>query len=334
VRILFAGTPAIAVPALEAVARSFDLAAVLTNPDAPAGRGGRLAASPVKQACLSLGLEVLEPARLDAPLVDRVRRLEPELLVVAAYGRIFRPEFLSLFPRGAVNLHPSLLPRHRGPAPIAATILAGDVEGGVTIQRVAAAVDTGAILAQERVPLDGTETAGSLAERLAPLGAELLVRVLEDIEYGRATEREQEHERATYCRKLTKADGLIDWREDALTISRKVRAFDPVPGAYTRCGGRLLNLLDAFPAPAECPPSMAGLGSGPSMAPGVVLRADKRYGILVSTGQGLLCVRRLQLEARKALEWRAFCNGVPGFVGSRLGESDHATTVDAAKSHD
>lgn len=352
-RILFAGTPAIAVPALQAVARAHDLRGVLTNPDAPSGRGSRLASSPVKQAALALGVRVLEPAKLDAAVAEDARSLGAELLVVVAYGRIFRPPFLSMFPRGAINLHPSLLPRHRGPAPIPATILAGDREGGVTIQRLAAAVDSGAILAQERVPLDGTETAGTLAERLAPLGAELLVDVMRRIEQGTATEREQDHARATYCRKLTRADGLIDWREDAVTISRKVRAYDPSPGAYTRCGDRLLYLFDASPAPPEClaslaglgsgpsmapglapSPSMAGLGSGPSMAPGVVLRADKRYGIVVSTGGGLLCVKRLQLEARKALEWRAFCNGVPGFVGSRLGDSDHAKTVDAAASRD
>ena len=328
-RILFAGTPALAVPALRQVARVADVCAVLTNPDAPSGRGGRLPSSPIKQVALELGLTGLEPERLDQSLRDRVRSLDPELLVVVAYGRIFRPEFLALFPRGAINLHPSLLPRHRGPTPIPATILAGDAEGGVTIQRVAAPVDSGAILAQERLSLEGTETTRSLSERLASLGAELLMSVIRAIQRGTAAGREQEHGRATFCRKLAKADGLIDWREDAVMIARKVRAFDPFPGAYTTFAGRLLHLLEAAP----CPPG-SELSPSPGVAPGVVLGTDKRYGILVSTGQGFLCVRRLQLEARKALEWREFRNGVPGFVGSRLGESDHATTVDTTAGHE
>lgn len=325
-RVLFAGTPALAVPALHEVAGVSEVLGVLTNPDAPSGRGGRVTPSAVKQAASALGITVLEPERLDPAFRERVRSLAPEILVVVAYGRIFRPEFLSLFPRGAINLHPSLLPRHRGPTPIPATILAGDTEGGVTIQRVAAAVDSGAILAQERVALDGTESTGSLSVRLGALGASLLVTVIRAIESGTAVEQEQDHGRATFCRKLGKGEGLIDWREDAVTIARKVRAYDPFPGAYTTCAGRLLHILEA---------TAVGFDSSPptAPAPGVVVRTDKGYGIVVSTGQGFLCVRRLQLEARKALEWRAFCNGVPGFVGSRLGESDHATTVDATADH-
>jgi methionyl-tRNA formyltransferase len=362
VRIIFAGTPALAVPALEEICRSQELCAVLTNPDAPAGRGGRLTPSPVKLAAAALGVPVLQPERLGAEFRDVVRALEPELLVVVAYGRIFGPKFLAVFPRGAINLHPSLLPRHRGPTPIPATILAGDREGGVTIQRVATVVDSGAVLAQERIRLDGTETASGLADSLAALGAGLLAGVARSLEDGTARETEQDHARATFCRKLSRADGLVDWGEDATSIERMVRAYDASPGTYTTCAGKSLSILEASALEALPPsvapglgpqpsmagrgsgpsmdpgrrpsPSMAGGGLGPSMAPGVVLGADKRYGIVVSTGRGYLCVRRLQLAARKAMDWRAFLNGTPGFVGSRLGGSDHAETVDATAAYE
>lgn len=327
-RILFAGTPALAVPSLRALASSADVCGVLTNPDAPSGRGGRVLASPVKKAALELGIPVLQPERLDASARSQVSELRPELLAFFACGRIFGPRFLALFPRGGVNVHPSLLPRHRGPTPIPATILAGDSVGGVTVQRVVAAVDAGAILAQVEVKLDGAETTATLSDRLATLGASLLVEVISGLEAGTCTEVEQDHSRATFCRKLAKADGLIDWREDAVTIGRKVRAYDPFPGTYTSYGGRSLRILEAAPAPPDSGPFAAGL------APGVVLGTDNRYGILVSTGRGLLGVRRLQLEARKALEWRSFWNGVPGLAGARLGRSDDATTVDATAGHE
>ena len=323
--VLFAGTPAIAVPSLRELAAAGKVRAVLTSPDAPAGRGGRLTPSEVKLAARELGLEVLDPPRLGGS-EPAVRELGADLLVAVAYGRIFRPSFLNLFPLGGVNLHPSLLPRHRGPTPIPATILAGDPEGGVTVQRLASEVDSGAILGQLRVPLDGTETTASLTSTLAPLGARLLAEVLRALEDGTVVDREQDHERATFCAKLTKDDGRLDWREDAATLGRKVRAYDSYPGTFTTWGAKGLRILVASPLPGGEAASQAVRGG-----PGIVLGQDNRYGILVSTGSGVLCVRRLQLETRKALDWRAFLNGVPGFVGTQLGGAPDATTVDPAQ---
>jgi methionyl-tRNA formyltransferase len=296
--------------------------AVLTNPDAPSGRGVRVNASPVKVEAVQRGLTVLEPKRLDEALMKEIRAIGPDLLVVVAYGRIFRPQFLALFPRGGINLHPSLLPRHRGPTPVQATILAGDREGGVTVQRLAPAVDSGAVLAQVRVALDGTETASALTAVLAPLGGSLVVDVVRAIRDGTAKECEQDHTQATYCHKVRKDDGLLRWEDTAVSIARKVRAYDEYPGTYTTYAGRTLRILaGAALDPGPFP-------DGQQAGPGVVVGADKRYGILISTGNGLLCVRQLQLEARKPLEWHAFLNGVPGFVGSRLGgTTDHASTM-------
>jgi methionyl-tRNA formyltransferase len=265
----------------------------------------------VAVAARALGLTVLQPGALDAEVTCRIRSLGPEVLVVAAYGRIFREAFLSLFPRGGVNLHPSLLPRHRGPSPIPAAILAGDRETGVTIQRIALKVDAGDILAQSVHPLRGDETSATLADELSNEGAELLAGVLRDMAEGRAgSGRPQDEQAATYCRTLRKEDGVVDWREPAAQIERRVRAFDPWPRVSTRLGGETLLLLKSHVYPGN-------LSAGE--APGDVGGPDRAHGLLVRTGSGILAVERLQLQARTPQDWRSFLNGHPEIVGSRLG---------------
>ncbi len=259
-----------------------------------------------------LGLEVLQPEKLDDSLVEQVRALSPDVLVVAAYGKIFRQSFLALFPLGGVNVHPSLLPRYRGPSPISAAILAGDSETGVTIQRVARKFDTGDILAQARLPLKGDETTASLSEALGVMGAELLAGVLAEMAAGTLPAgRAQEEEAASYCLSIRKGDGLIQWDEPAEIIERKVRAFDPWPRVSTRFLAESLLLLKS-----HVYPDTLGEERG---RPGDVLAADKQHGLLVRAGRGILAVERLQLQFKKPLDWRSFVNGHPDIVGARLG---------------
>ena len=210
-------------------------------------------------------------------------------------------------------MHPSLLPRHRGPAPIPAAILAGDVETGVTIQELALEMDAGGIIAQECIPLTGTETTASLGETVAPVGGRLLVDVLDRMERGEARAVPQDPARATYTRLVQKEDGRIEWREPAQTIDRMVRAYIPWPKAFTTWAGERLNILEATPVDRSATDGEA--------RPGRVLRVDTENGVLVETGNGLLALRKLQLQSRKPLEWRSFLNGVDGFLGAVLGGS-------------
>jgi methionyl-tRNA formyltransferase len=315
-RILFAGTPALAVPSLMKTAQAHEVAAVLTSPDQPAGRGRAPVCSSITEAAGRLDLKVLQPGKLDDPFLDIVKALAPDILVVAAYGKIFRPAFLALFPHGGINVHPSLLPRFRGPSPIVAAILEGDGQTGVTIQKVARKFDTGDILAQEHFGLKGDETTAALSAALALLGAELLSRVLSDLAAGKELPaRVQEESAATYCRTIQKEDGAIAWAEPAAIIERKVRAFDPWPRASTRLAGETLLLLKSH----VYPDNLAEDHLRGERLPGDVLAADRDHGLLVHTGRGVLAVERLQLQFKKPLEWRSFLNGHPAIVGTRLG---------------
>jgi methionyl-tRNA formyltransferase len=321
VRILFAGSPAIAVPALEVLAReggpeSWELAGLLTNPDSPRGRSGRSEPTEAGAAALALSGEagrppipILKPEKLDASAREAAAALKPDLLLSFAYGRIFGPKFLALFPRGGLNIHPSLLPRYRGAAPIQAAILNRDTETGITVQRLAAEMDTGNILVQVRFPLGGRETAASLSELAARQSAALIGPLLRAMARGPVEERPQGEAGAGYCSRIGKEDGRIDWSASAREIDARIRAFTPWPLAWTFHRGELLYILEA--APWEGPE-----GGG---VPGAVLDIDKNRGILIQTGDGVLGVSRLQYRARKALEWRAFLNGARNFTGSRLG---------------
>jgi len=311
-RILFAGSPDLAVPSLVAVHTEFPITAVLTNPDRPAGRGKQAIATPVKQKALALDLPVLQPRELDGPFLEQVRAFQPELLVVVAYGRIFRREFLELFPQGGINLHASLLPKYRGPSPITAVILSGESETGVTVQKLAPKMDAGDILDTRSLPLTGQETTGSLSRILAELGAELLPATLKELAQDRIRPLPQDDSKASYCRLVSKEDGRIDWNVEAVLIERMIRAYDPWPRAFTTWGGRRLNLL----AGGVYPQSVDTSGR----KRGLVLAIDNRYGILVNTGAGVLCVSRLQLQAKKPLDWRSFLNGQKDFIGAQLGE--------------
>lgn len=314
-RILFAGTPALAVPCLEKAAHAHEVVGVLTSPDQPSGRGRAAVCSPVKEAASRLGLRVLQPPKLDAEFLEQVRTLAPQVLVVAAFGKIFRKPLLDLFPLGGINVHPSLLPRHRGPSPINAAILEGDRQTGVTIQKIALKFDTGDIYAQENYPLKGDETTGALTTALAALGADLLESVLAGFAAGRPpAARVQDDADATYSRTLTKEDGVVRWEEPAELIERKVRAYDPWPRTSTNRGVQIILLLKSHVYPATL-----GQDQDRPEMPGAVRGADRDHGLLVRTGRGILAVERLQPQFKKPMDWRSFVNGYPDIIGARLG---------------
>lgn len=316
-RILFAGSPDIAVPSLEAIAELGDVVGVLTNPPSPKGRGLAVSPTPVASAAMEMGLPVLAPERLGPAEREWVGALSPDILAVFAYGRIFGPKFMALFPRGGINAHPSLLPRWRGPAPIPYAILHRDQVTGVSIQRVAPELDSGDVLAREEIPLAGGETAESLSAIAASTGALLFVRVLRDIESGTAVGQVQDEAAATWSRVIAKEDGLIDWAADALDIDARSRAFQPWPGVYTDFAGQRLAVLAMHAWPDED----AGLPTG------TVISVDKSRGIMVQTGRGLVSLERLQVHGRKAMEYKDFVNGARGLVGSRLGSSGAGSTA-------
>ena len=320
-KVLFAGSPGIAVPALEALSREEGITlAVLTNPDSPKGRkAGQGKAEPTEigaaaeiiSARLAAGgkqpVPVFKPLKLDAGAREEISAFGPDLLVSFAYGKIFGPKFLALFPLGGINIHPSLLPKYRGAAPIPAAILNREAETGISIQKLAPEMDSGDILAVERLQLTGRETTGSLGEIMAQKAAQMLPAVLKDIAAGKARAAPQNHSEASYCSLLVKEEGLIDWNKSAAEIDARIRAFDPWPLCWTIHEGRQLFILKA-----------SAMDTGPG-TPGLVLGIDKGRGILVQTGEGALAVTELQYQARKALEWRAFLNGSRNFTGSRLG---------------
>jgi methionyl-tRNA formyltransferase len=307
-KILFAGTPAIAGPCLAALVAAGHRVEVLTNADASAGRGGNPIAPPVKTLAMDLGLPVHQPLKLDgsARLLFEGRF---DLLISFAYGRIFGPLFLGLFPRGGLNVHPSLLPRWRGPSPLTAAILARDAQTGICVQRLALKMDCGDVLVRLVRPLDGSETTGSLSDWAAAAAAPLLVGAVQSLESEESLGTPQDETRATYCSMISKDDGRMDWSLPAADLDARIRAYDPWPGAFTEWRGQRLLLKKSSALPGRLP------GGGPGL-----VSIDKSKGILVQTGDGLVAVRELQLPARKSLDFRSFLNGNPALAGSRLGE--------------
>jgi methionyl-tRNA formyltransferase len=257
---------------------------------------------------------ILRPEKLGTAAREAVEALHPDLLISFAYGRIFGPKFLTLFPLGGINVHPSLLPAYRGPSPIPQAILNGDRETGISIQRLALDMDCGDILAQESFPLTGRETTATLSDDMARRAAQLLPRVVRDLAAGPVQGRPQNPEKASYCGLLSRENGRIDWNLSARRIEAQVRAYNPWPLSWTLDGERCLSILKA-----DRIDKGKGAGQDGPERPGMVLGVDKERGILVQTGDGVLILAILQYQAKKALEWRAFLNGARGFIGRRLG---------------
>ena len=293
-RIAFAGTPAFAVPSLRAiVATGATVPVVLTQPDRPAGRGRRLTPSPIKELAVELGLPLLQPTTLREPsaILDRER---PDLMVVVAYGMLL-PRALLEWPRlGCVNLHASLLPRWRGAAPIQRAVLAGDSTTGVSVMQMDAGLDTGAVHLVRSTPIGTHETAGALHDRLAALAADALVDALPSLLAGTSLPVPQKSELATVAPKIAKVEALLDWRESAMQLERRVRAFNPWPIAEARLDdGRRLRIFEA--TAVDAPPAQ----------PGAIVAAS-RAGIDVGTGAGLLRLRRIQPDSGRAMDVEAY----------------------------
>jgi methionyl-tRNA formyltransferase len=326
-RILFAASPAIAIPALETIAalsgegKDIVLAGLLTNPDNPRGRSGKPEPTDCASAALRLPgppLPLLKPEKLDSAAREQTAALKPDLLVSFAYGKIFGSQYLALFPLGGINIHPSLLPQYRGPTPIPAAIINRDTVTGITIQRLAAKMDAGDILAQEERPLSGRETTASLSETMAKKAAEMLPAALRGIADGTLPGRPQDHDAATYCSLLEKKDGLIDWSRSAAEIDAQIRAFTPWPLSWTLHGEQELFILKAK-ALEEDTSFLISHSSFLISPPGQVLGKDKNKGILIQTGKGILAVSDLQYRTKKAMNWKAFLNGARNFLDTRLG---------------
>ncbi len=312
-RVVFLGTPELALPVFAALLAALDLTVVLavTQPDRPAGRGRQLAPSPVKRLAEEHGVPVFQPERLrGAAALERLRAVDADLFVITAYGQILRQAILDIPPLGCLNVHPSLLPRHRGPAPIAAAILAGDEETGVTIMLTERGMDTGPILAQTTVPLGVEETTASLTSRLIALGAQLLLQTIPMWADGRLMPLAQDETAATVSRTFTREDGLIAWERPAREIARQIRALNPWPRAYTFSDEKRLLLLDAREEPTA--PPVIGF------APGTVV-ADPTGGLLVATGEGLLRVLEVQPEGRQAVAAATYLRGQRALTARVLG---------------
>jgi methionyl-tRNA formyltransferase len=245
-RVAFAGTPEFALPALRALHARHDIVGVLTPPDRPSGRGRQLTPSVVKSLALELQLPIAQPATLkDGAAVAQLHAWNPDVLVVVAYGLLLPPAVLELPRRGCLNIHASLLPRWRGAAPIERAILAGDAQTGITIMQMDRGLDTGPMLLQRPLPISGTDTGGTLTQRLADCGADALLEALSGLERGDLTPRPQPGEGVSYAAKLSKADARIDWARSAAEIARQVRALNPRPMAETQSAGEQLRVISA-----------------------------------------------------------------------------------------
>ena len=316
-RLGFAGTPDFAVPALDALARAQGVHAVFTQPDRPAGRGQPLQASAVKLRAVELGLPVHQPADFKSlRALELLSSLGLDVLVVVAYGLILPAAALKIPARGCINIHASLLPRWRGAAPIQRALLAGDAATGVTIMRMEEGLDTGPMLAVSTLAIGAADTAKSLHDRLAQLGADLIVDTLGKLEAGEVREAPQPVAGVTYAAKINKAEAMIDWHQDAAQISRQVRAFNPWPIAETRLNGAQLRIWEAQPTsapssavePSSAVAPTSAVPAGAAPAPGAVLSASEA-GIDVACGEGVLRIHRLQLAGRKVLAARDFIRG-------------------------
>jgi methionyl-tRNA formyltransferase len=304
-RVVFAGTPAFALPPLAALQSAHALVGVMTQPDRPAGRGRQLAASPVCAWARAQGLPVLQPLRLRgpqgelAPTLEQLRAWRPDVIVVVAYGLILPREILQLPRFGCLNIHASLLPRWRGAAPIQRAIEAGDTVSGVSIMQMDEGLDTGAVLGESQVPILSSDTAGTLHDRLAEAGAPLLLAVLEALEKGTAVARPQPLDGVTHAAKLGRAESRIDWSLAAEVLDRRIRAFNPWPMAETGLAGETVKLLMSRVGEVTVTPAPPGTVLG--------LRDD---GLQVACGQGVLELLQLQRAGRKAVGAREFMNGL------------------------
>jgi methionyl-tRNA formyltransferase len=304
------GTPEFAVPTLKAlIDHGHDIAAVATQPDRPKGRGRKTAISPVKSIALEHGIEVLQPERAsDEQFCERVKNIQPELIIVVAFGQILRKHLLTIPKRGVINIHASILPKYRGAAPIQWAILNNESATGLTIMRMDEGLDTGPILLQDEIPVLKDETAARLHNRLALMAGELIIKFLSLMADNPLEEVSQDDSLATYAPKIERDMCLIDWEDSATRVSSLIRALDPKPGAHTLLQGKQIKLFS---------PRVEG-ESGPEGIPGRV--AGLKGGLHVETGKGQVEIREIQYPGKKRLPAHDFLRGFSIPVGTVLGQ--------------
>lgn len=297
-RIVFAGTSEFAVPALQVLQESdHDLVAVYTQPDRPCGRGQKLCGSVIKQFALDHNLTLYQPETLkNIDAQQQLKSLNADIMVDVAYGLLLPEQVLQMFQFGCINIHPSLLPRWRGPAPIQHSLLSGDVETGVTIMQVDMGWDTGDILLQSKCLINPDDTTATLTEKLSKLGAEFLLKTLTDIEQNKITPIKQDEKQSCYAPKINKQDAKLDWNSSAVELALQVRAFNPWPVSFTELDANTIRIWKAVP-----------IEETPTVSPGTIIRADKN-GIDIATGRGILRVLELQLPGGKMLPVVAIMN--------------------------
>ncbi len=310
-KILFFGTPEIAVPSLQKVHTIFSVVGVVSQPDKPSGRHLRITPPPIKIESEKLGIPVFQPEKLnDTTFIQKLRELQPDLGVVVAYGRFLKEELLSLPTLGyTINLHPSLLPRWRGPSPIQTAILEGDTETGVTIMKISKDMDAGDILLQKTTQIDIDETAEELTKRLSLIGADLLIEAIQLIAKNKAVFTPQDHTKATYCHLIEKKHGIIHWDLPALNIHNCVRGCLPWPIAFTKFKNEIIRIYKT-----ELIPESSNKQDYNQLKSGTVVNIEKDKCI-VKTGKGLIGIKVLQSPNRKPLTFREFVNGRPINIG-------------------
>lgn len=298
-RIVFMGTPDFSVPALETLVETgHDVIAVVTQPDKPKGRGKEVCMTPVKEKALAYKIPVYQPVKArDPEFVKLLKELNPDVMVVAAFGQLLPESILDIPRLGCVNIHASLLPKYRGASPIQYAVINGEKESGITTMMMAAALDTGDILDQEKVTLDEKETGGSLHDKLSAIGGRLIVKTLEKLEAGTALLRPQDEAQMCYVGIIKKSMGDIDWSQDAVSIERLIRGLNPWPSAYTAWNGKILKLWEADVMDEE----FEGVC-------GQVVKTGKDC-LFVKTGTGTLAVKELQLQGKKRMDTGAFLRG-------------------------
>lgn len=311
-KILYAGSPEISAVALKDLidSKKVEIVGVLTNAPRAKGRNKTPLQTPVAVVANEAGIPVLEPEKLTQEVRDKIAQLNPDILVCFAYGKIFGPKFMALFPNGGINLHASLLPKYRGASPVPAAILAGDSIVGNTVQRIAQEMDTGDILLQKELHLSGTENSVEVLDTLTSYGADMILDVVSNIESGSENAIPQNHSDATYCTIMQKEDGEIDWSDSALNINAKIRAFYGWPTAFTGLDNTIVTIHNASIY------NSTGTNYENDASPvGTVIGVDKKNGILIKTGNGILAVQNLQKQSKKAMNFKDFINGMKNIQG-------------------
>jgi methionyl-tRNA formyltransferase len=308
-RVIFMGTPSLAVPIMRAIHESnHEIIAIVTQPDRPRGRGRQIGISPVKELAMGLRLPIIQPETTkDKTFIGEVKRMFPDLIVVAAYGRMLTKDLLDIPPLGCINVHASLLPKCRGAAPIQWAIANGERRTGITIIKMDEGMDTGDILLVQEVEIGDDDTAQSLHDTLAQVGAKLIIKAMDRLNRGTLRPIPQDHREATYAPLLKKEDGLIDWSKDARDIFNRIRGFSPWPGAFTHLRGLRLKIVSA----------KIITGEGRERA-GRVVQAGPE-GVMVATGKGYLLIKEVQLEGRKRMSAGEFIIGNEIPPGTKMG---------------